>query len=340
MNRSTPHRLQMLGILAETPGDLIPSSLLVSRLGITRQAISKLADGLRQEGIPLASVPQKGYRLEVEPHAEDFSPSWTEWLLRDVPLGHPILHFPVLDSTQVPLKELARQGAPEGVVVVAQRQESGRGRRGRDWDSPPGGGLYFSVLLRPPLLPGQVQLVNFAAALAVQEGLFRLFGLRAAIKWPNDVLLEGRKLCGILSEAAVEADRIHHVVTGMGLNVNLSASQFPAELGARIATLKDRLGGPTSRGAVLAAVLESLASQMVRLSSPEGDEALLASYRERCSTLGMPVRVELDCSFVEGTALSVDREGALWVRDALGKEHRFAAADVHHLRPSKGSEGR
>ena len=332
MNSIPSHRTQMLAALAESPGTLISSAALTERLGITRQAISKIADGLRLEGIPLTSVPQKGYRLEGEPDPEGFSPAWAEWLLRDLPLGHPLLFFPLVDSTQTPLKDLARQGAPQGAVAVAQRQDAGRGRRGRGWESPIGGGLYFSVLLRPSLLPGQVQLVSFAAALAVQEGLHRLLGLETEIKWPNDVLLEGRKLCGILSEAAVEPDRVHHVVTGMGINVNLTVSQFPEELRPRVATLKDRVGRSVPRASVLASVLEALGERMEALSAPGGDGTLLEDYRRQCATLGRPVRVELDQGSLEGRALSVDPDGALRVRDREGREHRFAAADVFHLR--------
>lgn len=240
------------------------------------------------------------------------------------------------DSTNRVVLDLARAGAPEGVVVVADHQTAGRGRLGRVWQAPPGASLLVTVLLRPNLPAPDAHLVTIAAALAAADACAAVAGVRPSLKWPNDLVVERdgrtRKLAGILAESVVSGGRIDAVALGMGLNV-----QWPAELPddlADIATaLNHEAGHDIGRDDVLAAWLEALGARYGRLGSTGGAEALLAAYRAACVTLGREVRVELAFETLLGVAADVTREGHLVV-DTDGGRRVVTAGDVVHLRPA------
>lgn len=240
------------------------------------------------------------------------------------------------DSTNREVLDLARAGEPEGVVVVADHQTAGRGRLGRTWQAPPGASLLVTVLLRPTIAVADAHLVTIAAALAAADACDAVAGVRPALKWPNDLVVERaggtRKIAGLLAESIVRAGRIDAVALGMGLNV-----QWPAELPddlAEIATaLNHEAGRDVDRDEVLSAWLECLRDRYDRLTAVGGAEALLAAYRVACTTLGRPVRVELAGEVVLGTAADVTRDGHLVVDTADGRRV-ITAGDVIHLRPA------
>ncbi len=327
------NRVMALKMLFDNLGKLTPSSAIAGELGVTRQGISKMVGILRDEGIPISSVPHKGYVLEGPPEEDRFSPSWAEMLLWDCPLGHPILHFERIESTQNPVKDLAQKGHPEGVTAVADRQTMGRGRRDRRWESPEGG-LYASVLLRPPILPGHVQMVNLACAMAMGDAIEAHCGIKVDIKWPNDLLVGSRKLCGMLSEGAVEADRVHHIVAGIG--VNIKGSPTIQDSPQDVTSIAEEGGTLVARHDLLASFLRSLKHHIGILC--EDRKAFINSYRGRCSTLGRRIVVSSDSGTLEGLAEDVEDEGSLLIRTSTGLL-RFSAGDVRHVRPIKGGEG-
>lgn len=334
MHKTTPTKIGILKRLLSTTAGLVPSGELVEALGVSRQAIWKGVESLKAETIGIESLPNRGYRL-THPPRYDLSPSWLECMLDGCPLGHPILLFESLDSTQEIAKDAARQGAPGGLVVLAEEQKSGRGRMGRNWLSPTGGNIYASVLLRPNIPPMKIQLVNLAAGLAVQSALKGLYDVRCSLKWPNDILWKGKKLCGILSETASETDRVHYAVTGIGLNVNLDEGQL-LEAGAdKPSSIREITGRETSRGDLLVRLLKEFWGALSMLEQgPEGVSRIVSLYRDRCSTLGKEVRVITDTGIDYGIAENVTAEGALQV-GVDGSTRVYAAADVLHVRASE-----
>lgn len=324
-------RTKLFELLIKNPGEVVSSSRVTERLSASRQAVFKAACALRDEGLPVESLPQKGYRLGDMEAVQALAPTAIEYFLRGNPFFNKFLYFKEADSTQSIIKSLARQDAPAGIVACAEKQDAGRGRRGRSWAGAPGKNLTFSALLRPKLKPGEVQLLNLAAGLAVKETLRAMYGIPAELKWPNDILCRGRKMCGILSEAAGEPDRIYYAVTGIGLNVNMERGDIPQELRDTATSALIESGAAFPRWRVLVTLLGAFARYAGLLDTKSGGAELLDIYRRECDTLGKMVNVIQDDETFTGRAKSVTPEGALVV-EINSEEKIFAAADVHHLR--------
>jgi BirA family biotin operon repressor/biotin-[acetyl-CoA-carboxylase] ligase len=240
------------------------------------------------------------------------------------------------DSTNRVVLDLARAGEPEGVVVVTDHQTAGRGRLGRTWQAPPGASLLVTALLRPTIAVVDAHLVTIAAALAAADACDEVAGVRPALKWPNDLVVERagatRKLAGLLAESIVSAGRIDAVALGMGLNVQWPAV-LPDDLADIATALNHEAGADVSRDEVLEAWLRHLGDRYSRLTTTGGTETLLAAYRVACVTLGRDVRVELAGETLLGTAADVTREGHLLVDTDVGRR-TITAGDVIHLRPA------
>ncbi len=234
--------------------------------------------------------------------------------------------FDEVGSTNTELMAAARTGASEGVVMVADHQRAGRGRLGRTWSAAPGTSLLVSVLLRPSLPAGEVPLVNTAAGLAAADAVHAAAGIRPGLKWPNDLVIDDRKLAGMLTEASPPA-----VVVGIGFNV--SAGAYPEELAGAAISCEEAAGRPVDRAELLVCFLEALERRYALLLAG-GAEATLAAYREGSATLGRPVRVEMPDGVAEGTAARLLSGGELVVVDGDGNEVSVSAGDVIHLRPA------
>jgi BirA family transcriptional regulator, biotin operon repressor / biotin---[acetyl-CoA-carboxylase] ligase len=228
--------------------------------------------------------------------------------------ARPLVWYPDVTSTNDQAAALADAGAPEGTVVAADAQSAGRGRRGRQWVSPAGAGLYVSTVLRPP--PHVVSLLTIAAGVAVAEGIEVATGLRPALKWPNDLYAGSRKLAGLLAEANVGTSVVQYVVLGIGVNV--MPAPYPHEIAGRSTSLEAELGRAVDRALLLAECLAALASRYADLKDGR-ERQVLAGWRARAAaTLGRKVRWEADGPPVEGTADSIDETGALLVRTPTG----------------------
>lgn len=243
----------------------------------------------------------------------------------------PVELVPEIDSTNRALLERARAGEAEGIVLVAEHQTAGRGRLGRTWEAPPGVSLLVSVLLRPSLPLERVHLVTVAAGLAAAEACDEVAGVLPSLKWPNDLVIDDaagtRKLAGLLAESVVDGGRMTALVVGMGLNVNWPVEQLPEG-----ATSLDNLAGhEVDRMRLLEVWLERLDARYRALPDDDG----LADFRERCATLGRPVRVETAAGPVEGEAVDVTADGHLVVDTGDGRQ-TFAVGDVVHLRTVQG----
>jgi BirA family transcriptional regulator, biotin operon repressor / biotin---[acetyl-CoA-carboxylase] ligase len=238
-----------------------------------------------------------------------------------------IRRFAELDSTNRYLLDEARAGAREGVVVVADHQTAGRGRLGRSWEAPPGSSLLVSVLLRPALGPEQAHIVVMAAALALADAVGAVAGFTPELKWPNDLVVDGRKLAGLLAEREPGAGgSLAALIVGAGVNVQWTA--FPPELADLATACNLEAGRAVDRDALLEHYLEGLASRLDALAAVPGE------YRERLGTLGRRVRVEQAGAGLTGIAVDVRDAGELVVRDDDGRDHTITTADVVHLRPA------
>ncbi len=254
----------------------------------------------------------------------DLSPALWQPLLTTRTLGRAVSHFEhTLTSTNAILKDMARQGAPHGCVCLCEQQTAGRGRLDRTWTSPDGQGIWMSVLLRPKLPPEACPLITFAVALAMHRALEDVCGVDARIKWPNDLVVDGRKICGILLEMGFDANGLF-IIAGAGLNVRRGA--YPAELAERAVSLEECTAAVPDRGAVIASFLAHLEAALTALEQG-GFAAISTGYRAASITLGSRVHVIGAEDFI-GTAEDIDDSGALLVRDDSGALRRVLAGDV------------
>ncbi|PWB76785.1 MAG: biotin--[acetyl-CoA-carboxylase] ligase [Candidatus Methylomirabilota bacterium] len=232
-----------------------------------------------------------------------------------------------VESTNDEAAALASRGEADGTIVIAERQRQGRGRMGRRWESPMGLGLYLSVILRPEIPPSAAPGLTFMAAVAGAEAIERATMLPTALKWPNDLIVHGRKVGGILGEMAVEDSRLLYVVLGVGLNVNQTETDFPEELCQIATSLRGEAGHPVDRTVLARSLLESLDGWYERFLS-DGLQSILKQVRRRCLTVGRMVTARSGDEEVSGFAVELDALGRLVIRDATGTLHHLTAGDV------------
>ncbi len=303
-------RDQVLALLKEQDAPC-SGQVISQRLGVSRAAVWKVVEALRQEGYVISSAPNRGYRLEASP--DRLSVGELAGALAGQTVGGTLMCLDTVDSTNNELKRRA-ETAPDGLAVLAEQQTGGRGRQGRSFVSPAGKGLYLSVLLRPACTLAEVSALTAWTAVAVCAALERCCGVRPGIKWPNDVVLEGKKLCGILTELEVEAETgaLRHVIIGVGVNVSQTAEDFGPEVAPLAVSLAQVLAAPPRRAELAAAVLTAL--DELYAAFPRGRADYLARYRALCLTVGRPIRVIRGGQVREGVAEAVTGEFALAVR--------------------------
>jgi BirA family biotin operon repressor/biotin-[acetyl-CoA-carboxylase] ligase len=301
-------------------GGRAPLKRLSEELGVPESDLLGAAMSLAARGYPLRVEREL---LELRP-ADDLSVAGACAARLGTSLRFSVVYLERCGSTQDAARELAERGVAEGAVVVAEVQEAGRGRLGRSWHSA-AGGIYATVVLRPP--PRALRALSLAASVAVARVL-GLLGLDAKVKWPNDVQVSGRKVCGVLVEAAAEPGGAAYALVGIGLNVN---NELPPELAGAAATLRGLLGRPVPRLPLLLKLLEELDDVYARVREGRWSE-VLREWRGRSSTLGRIVRVETPEGAFTGLAVDVSEDGALLVRLESGELREFHAGDIVHLR--------
>jgi BirA family transcriptional regulator, biotin operon repressor / biotin---[acetyl-CoA-carboxylase] ligase len=332
--RTTKYRL--LARLKEEPGQWVSGESISNQLGISRTAVWKQIHSLRSDGHRILSAPRKGYRLE---HVADLltSEEITACLATRV-MGRPsVTILRQTDSTNLQAKILASQGAPEGTVVAAESQTIGRGRRGRIWLSPAGQGLCLSIILRPWLPPARAPQITLMTAVAVAQTL-KNAGVRAHIKWPNDILVEGKKIAGILTEISTEMDQVDWVIVGLGLNVNSSAEQIPEPIRGLATSMQIEIGHPTSRAALLGDLLLNFERCYGQLKT-EGFSPLMERWRRMSDIIGRQVYVDVLGTRHCGTVVTVDDDGVLILEDAQGQTQRIFSGDVTRVRSQESGRG-
>jgi len=312
----------ILGALKEA-GAPLSGEALAGLLGLSRAAVWKRINRLKASGYAIEGSPRRGYRLLGLP--DKLLPAEIMEGLKTRYLRGPIHHFDSLPSTNDLAKELGSKDAAEGSLVVAESQTKGRGRLGREWDSPPAAGLYVSLLLRPLLPPTEMPQITLTAAVAVVRALRRSAGLTPGIKWPNDLLVDGKKLGGILTEMETESDRIRHLVVGLGLNIN--NREFPPPLNLTATSLVLATGSSISRREILQAWLEEFEA-LYDLFLNRDFEAILDEWRSYNVTLGQTVTVRQGPKEISGLALDVAGDGALLLRQETGEVIRVTSGEI------------
>jgi BirA family biotin operon repressor/biotin-[acetyl-CoA-carboxylase] ligase len=303
--------------------DVLSGQKLAEMLGVSRTAIWKQVNTLRSLGYEIEATQNKGYRLLSSPDI----PLEAEVAkgLQTTIIGRSLRYLSSVSSTNSYATSLIHEGAEEGTVVVADIQTKGRGRKQRPWISPPGG-LWFSIILYPPLPPTKAMLVTMASSLAVVETIQQTLDLPAVIKWPNDVLLNGKKACGVLTELDAEMDQLHYIVVGIGINVNNTLESY---LKHTATSLQQEKGSRVSRVHLLREILTRLDSYYMLLLKGKLDY-IRTRWLSYTSLLHKNIRVTTINAELEGTVVSVDDDGSLIIKTEKGTQ-RILSGDITYL---------
>ncbi len=316
-------KAEILSLLRENK-DYISGQELCEHFHVTRTAVWKAVNQLKKEGYPIEAVQNRGYRLASEPdvfgRAELESRIHTKWA------GRHIAFYESVGSTNVTAKLLAEEDAPAGTLVVAESQTAGRGRRGRGWVSPPGHNLYFTLLLRPQINPDKASMLTLVMALAVKEGMEEACNVQAGIKWPNDIVLNGRKVTGILTEMSLQGEYIQHVVIGVGINVK--KQEFAPELAEKATSLEAELGRSISRALLLERVMERFEEDYALFMEKQDMSLLLTAYNAALVNCGKQVQVLEPAGEYAGTARGINEKGELLVLDSANNLQKVFAGEV------------
>jgi len=317
---------RILAALRDSADNGISGAELSHQLCISRAAIWAHIEDLRALGYEVEATPHQGYRLVSSPdllHADDLIARLGKTRI----VGRDIQVFQETTSTNDVIEKLARDGVKEGAVVFAESQTRGRGRLGRKWMSPSRKGLWFSILLRPDLRPVAATQLTIMAATALRRSLDSQTGLSPEIKWPNDILIKGRKVAGVLTELNAEVDRVKYVILGIGVDVNLNSGDFPAELRKMATSLKAESGKPFPRADLAIAILRELDRDYARIIEGKFTE-VADEWESHCTTIGHEVIIRCGQREIHGQAEALGEEGALLVRTEHGRLESVIGGDV------------
>ena len=315
-------RKTIVEMLKNAGKNFVSGESIAGELGISRTAVWKHVQKLRKSGYEILSRERCGYKLKDAP--DILLPSEIQIGLDTQIIGKEMHYHPSVDSTNRVAKALAYNGAADGAIVVAEEQTGGKGRLNRNFYSPRGKGIWFSVILRPNLLPKDAPKCTLMAAVAIAEAMKR-FNLKADIKWPNDIMFNGRKLVGILTEMTGEIGKITYLVVGVGINVNISRKEFPEELRNIAASLSEMSGEEISRVKFFRAVLEEF-DKLYREVTVADFDKVIQRWKEYNITLGKNIKVisAIDGKSFTGKAVDLNADGALVVETEQGLDTVYA----------------
>ena len=300
---------EILRLLRSADG-YISGQELCNRFGVSRTAVWKAINQLKEAGYEIEAQQNKGYRLMAAPdlmtEAEIKSLMHTEWVAKEV------LYFDTIDSTNTKAQELAEKGYPSGTLVVADKQESGKGRRGRSWVSPSGTGIFMTLMIKPDINPNNASMLTLVAALAVAKAITSVTGEEALIKWPNDIVVNSKKVCGILTEMNAQFDYINHIVVGIGINVHNES--FPEEISQMASSLMIEAGGKRfNRAQIIAETMSYFEQYYDTFLKTQDLSALVREYDELLVNMNKAVRVLDPKEPFDGKAMGITPKGELIV---------------------------
>ena len=316
---------EILELLLKNMGEFISGEEISSGFHVSRTAIWKHINSLKEAGYEIESSPRQGYRLNKLPDVlvtEEIMLS-----LKTERLGLNVQVFAELPSTNDLAKKLANEGADEGTIILAEKQLQGRGRMGRHWESPAKKGLWLSVILRPPIKPYLASQIIFVVAVGVCRALRSITGLDVKIKWPNDLLINGKKICGILTEMSAEIDMLNYVVIGIGVNINHQQGDFPLEIIDTATSLSIASGNNYRRVEILQEILLQLENTYQQYLQ-HGFVSILTDWKALNCTLGKDVKVFSMEEKFNGIAEDLNQDGSLLVRRENGQLETVIVGDV------------
>jgi len=318
---------RLLSLLMDHATVVVSGAKVAREIGVTRWTVWRWMEKLRSLGVRVKGHPMKGYQLERMP--DILVPGQLQKHLRGTGLGRRIHHFFKIDSTNTVAMNLGAQDEPHGSIVLAEEQTAGRGRVGRSWYSEKSSGIYVSVLLRPEISPVQAPVLTLLSGLAVHEAVRETTGMQPDIRWPNDLLLQGKKFCGILTEMNAEPDRVHFVVVGIGVDVN--HAQMPDELVAIAASLRMLTGKSYSRLELLARLLRCL-DRYYNQFLEQGPQAIIDRWRAASSYCeGKRVKIVAATETYTGRTAGLDASGLLRIITDDGRVQTVLSGDVREI---------
>lgn len=318
-------KADILKMLAAQGGGFVSGQELSEQLGLSRTAVWKHIHELCDAGYDIESVKKSGYRLKSKPNV--LSDAEIQSGLETEKIGRIVHYVESVPSTQEVAHRLAGEGAAEGTIVVADEQTGGRGRLGRPWHSPKGSGIWTSLILRPHIPPQDAPQLTLLAAVAVVKGIHAATGLDCDIKWPNDILIHGKKLVGILTELQADPDQVRSVIVGMGINVNATEEVFPEELRDIATSLRIETGSEVNRAHVLQQILlqfEGLYGDYLK----EGFRFVKLLWESYALSLGKVLQARTLRGEISGRAVGLSDNGFLILEDEHGQRHEISSADI------------
>ncbi len=316
-------KAEILALLRESD-KFVSGQELCNRFGVSRTAVWKVINRLKKEGYRIEAVQNKGYHMVSSPDVlsvyELESRIHTDWL------GKEVVYKEITGSTNADVRKLAEDGAGNGLLVFADAQTAGKGRRGREWDSPKGTNLYFSVLLKPQFEPYKASMITLVAAYSVARAIRENIGLDAKIKWPNDIVIGKKKVCGILTEMSMERDYIHHIVVGVGVNVNEDI--FPEEIEGMATSLKIEKGSLVQRAPLLSNILSEFEKNYLAFLKAGDLTPFMDEYNSMLVNKGALVKVLDPKGEFSGIAGGINEEGMLIVFKENGQIEKVYAGEV------------
>lgn len=294
-------------------------------IGCSRTAIWKYVEEIREEGYVIDAQRKHGYQLISEP--DKLYPYALKARLRTNIIGQHIHYYDTVSSTQAIASALAMEGVEEGTVVIGETQESGKGRLGREWYSQKESGIWMSMILRPAIPIQRTPQLTLLTAVAVAQSFSEFTGLHIDIKWPNDILIHGKKIVGILTELQAEADRVNSVIVGIGINVNQALTDFPEELRVKASSLAIESGERINRSDLLAHFLYTF-EKLYTTYLQHGFTPIKLLWESFAVSIGKTVHAHTLQGTITGTALGINEDGVLLLQDESGKEHSIYSADI------------
>ena len=315
---------EVLEVLKSNKNKFISGEQLSNRLGVTRTSIWKYVNILKKEGYRIESISRKGYKLIEEPDILSKDELLIE--LKEEKLGNNIYYFETIDSTNNYAKRLALEGAVEGTIVFSEKQTGGRGRLGRMWSSLPGTSISMSIILRPTIHPNEAPKITEISAAATAEAITKVTNLQVGIKWPNDIILNNKKVCGILTEMSAELNNINYVIVGIGVNVNVD--EFPEEIGNVATSIKKVLGSEVSRKDIVINMVKEFGDLYYDFINTGRLERTVDICKKRSVTLGKIVRVMNKKETIIAKAIDITKNGELVIRKDNGETIKVISGEV------------
>ncbi|MCY6372137.1 biotin--[acetyl-CoA-carboxylase] ligase [Clostridium ganghwense] len=316
---------QIINLLKENENTFVSGQKISESLGVSRAAIWKYMKAIKEDGYEIESVSRKGYKLVSSPDLLTFEE--VKGNLNTAYIGRNIIYFDSIDSTNNKAKECAREGAEEGTVVIAEEQTMGRGRLGRNWTSPKYKGIWMSIILRPDIDPINVSKITQIGAAAVAMAT-KDMGIDAFIKWPNDIVMNGKKVCGILTEMSGELNKVNYVIMGIGINVNIEKEEFPEEIKEVASSLKIQNGEYIKRKELVSRVLNNFEKLYEEFIREENISKSIKVCRERSILLGKEVRIIDRGKTTKAKALELSEDGKLVVQYEDGKIKEIISGEI------------